>query len=128
VQPVEEAIRAAFRTPATLYTLSRGRPFVLERIDNDGVVLLLGKKRNYTPLGWDCLEGLVPFLRRFPGWVPAGGAYVMSREPNTLDEYLKGCIARQTSRWVAVVLQKAGVVRVDPGPPLRVQLTDRFRN
>jgi hypothetical protein len=128
VGPVEQAIRATFRTPVTLHTLSQGKPFVVERIDNKGIVLLLGKQRNYTPLGWDCLEGIVPFLRRRPGWVPAGGTYVMSGEPDTLDEYLKGCIARQTSRWVAVVLKQAGVVRVDPGQPLRVELIERFRN
>lgn len=46
MQPVEEAIRATFRTPVTLHTLSQGKPFVLERIDNDGIVLLLGKQRN----------------------------------------------------------------------------------
>ncbi len=74
-----------------------------------------------------CLEGIVPFLRRHPGWVPAGGTYVVAGERGTLDEYLKDCISRQTSRWVAVVLQEAGVVRVDEGPPLRVQLTERFR-
>lgn len=127
MEPVEQAIRARFRTPATLHTLGQRKPFVLERIDHNGIVLLLGKQRNYTPLGWDCLEGIVLFLRRHPGWVPAGGAYAVSGEPGTLDEHLKDCISRQTSRWVAVVLQEAGVVRVDKGPPLRVQLTERFR-
>ena len=128
MEPVEQAIRARFRTPpATLHTLGQGKPFVLERIDHNGIVLLLGQQRNYTPLRWDCLEGIVPFLRRHPGWVPAGGTYVMDGERGTLDEYLKDCISRQTSHWVVVVLQEAGVVRVDEGPPLRVQLTGRFR-
>jgi hypothetical protein len=126
---VQQAIRARFKTtPETLKTFGLGKPFVLDRIDQSGIVLLLGKQRNYTPLRWDCLEGIVPFLRRLPGWVPAGGTYVMRGEPDTLDEYLKGCISRQTSRWVAVVLHEAGVVRVDKGPPLRVQMTDAFRN
>jgi hypothetical protein len=93
--------------------LVNGKPFVLERIDENGIVLLLGKKRNYTPLGWDCLEGLIAFLQRRPGWVPAGGTYVVGGEPDTLDEYLKGCISRQKSRWVAVVLKEAGIVHVD---------------
>jgi hypothetical protein len=123
---VEQAIRARFRTPVTLHTLGQGRPFVLERIDNNGIVLLLGKQRNYTPLSWDCIEGIVPFLRRHPGWVLAGGTYVVDGELGTLDEYLKGCISRQTSRWVAVVLKEAGVVRVDNGPPLRVELVETF--
>jgi hypothetical protein len=126
VDSVERAIRATFKPPATLHTLGRGKPFVLDRLDHKGIVLLLGEGRNYTPLSWDCLEGIVPFLRRHPGWVPAGGTYVADGEPDTLDEVLKSCISRQTSRWVAVVLREAGVVRVDQGPPLRVQLTDSF--
>lgn len=125
--PVEQAIRARFRTPTSLHTLGRRKPFVLDRIDHNGIVLLLGAQRNYTPLGWDCLEGIVPFLRRHPGWVPAGGTYVVDGEPGTLDEHLKDCVSRQTSRWVVVVLQEAGVVRVDAGSPPRVQLTDRFK-
>ncbi len=125
--PVQQAIRSRFRTPDTLRTLGQGKPFVLEGIDHNGIVLLLGKQRNYTPLGRDCLEGIVPFMRRQPGWIPAGGTYVVGGEPGTLDEYLKRCISRQTSRWVAVVLKEAGVVRVDDGPPLRVQLTEGLR-
>jgi hypothetical protein len=127
VGPVERAIRDRFRTSETLHTLSQGKPFVLDRDDHKGIVLLLGRHQNYTPLAWDCLEGVVPFLRRRPGWMPAGGTYVMDGETDTLDEYLKGCISRQTSRWVAVVLKEAGVVRVDEGPPLRVELIERFR-
>ncbi len=128
-ESVEQAIRARFRakTPEELHTLGHGRPFVFERIDERGIVLLLGKQRNRTSLNWDCLEGIVPFLRRHPGWVPAGGTYVVRGEHGTLDEHLKGCISRQTSRWIAVVLKEAGIVRVDKGPPLRVQLAERFR-
>jgi hypothetical protein len=99
VRPVEQAIRAKFRTPTTLHTLGQGRPFVLERIDHNGIVLLLGTQRNCTLLQWGCLEGIVPFLRRLPGWVPAGGTFVVDGELGTLDEYLKDCISRQTSRW-----------------------------
>jgi hypothetical protein len=127
MESVEDAIRARFRsTPVTLYTYGQSKPFVLERIDRDGIVLLLGAKKNYTPLDWDCLEGIVPFLRRRPGWVSAGGTYVVGGEEDTLDEHLKDCISRQTSRWVTVVLAEAGVVRVDKGWPLRLRLADRF--
>lgn len=124
--PVEQAIGATFRTPVILYTLGQRKPFVLERIDHNGIVLLLGEGRNYTPLSWNCLEGIIPFLCRHPGWVPAGGTFVVEGEGGTLDEYLKDCISRQTSRWVAVVLEAAGVVRVDKGPPLRVRLTEQY--
>jgi hypothetical protein len=125
--PVEQAIRARFRPPVTLYTLGRRSPFVIEQIDDSGIVLLLGKGRHWTPLAWGCLENLVPYLRRASGWVRAGGTYVIEGEPGTLDEPLKKCLNRQTSRWVAVVLREAGVVDADPGPPLRVKLAERLR-
>jgi hypothetical protein len=127
MQPVERALRASFSPPTTLRTIGRGKPFILERIDGKGIVLLLGAQRNYTPLSWACLEGVVDFLRARPGWVAAGGTYVTTGEQGTLDEYLKGCITRQTSRWVAAVLEAAGVVGVDKGPPLRVQLIEDFK-
>ena len=42
MEPVEQAIRTRFRTPTTLHTLGQGKPFVLDRIDQEGIVLLLG--------------------------------------------------------------------------------------
>ena len=120
--PVEQAIRERFRTPVTLYTYGQRKPFVLESLGDRGIVLLLGSQRNYTPLTWECLEGILPFLRRRPGWVHAGGTYVVAGASDTLDEHLKDCISRQTSRWVTVVLHQAGLVDVDKGPPLRLRL------
>ncbi len=120
--PVEQAIRARFRTPETLYTYGQRKPFVLDRLDQRGIVLLLGAQRNYTPLTWECLEGIIPFLRSRRGWISAGGTYLVEGEQDTLDEHLKNCIARQTSRWVTVVLREAGLVDVDMGPPLRLRL------
>ena len=125
---VEEAIRARFRaTPTTPYTLSQHKPFVLQQIDGNGIVLLLGKQMNWTALDWNCLEGIVPFLRKRTGWVLADGTYVATGDIDTLDEHLKDCTSTQTSRWVTVVLAEAGVVRVDKGPPLRLRLADRFQ-
>ena len=123
--PVEQAIRSRFRPPETLYTVGRGRPFVIDRIDRRGMVLLLGAQRNYTPLPWNCLEGIVQFLQSHPGWIDAGGTYVVGGAQGTLDEHLKRCISRQTSRWVTVVLHEAGIVDIDDGPPLQLRLRRR---
>jgi hypothetical protein len=120
--PVEKAIRRRFTTPVTLHTYGQQRPFVLESLDDRGIVLLLGAQRNYTPMSWECLEGIIPFLRSRPGWVNAGGTYEVSGAIGTLDEHLKNCLSRQTSRWVTVVLQEASLVDVDQGPPLRLRL------
>jgi hypothetical protein len=45
VDSVEQAIRARFRAPTTLHTLGQRKPFLLERIDINGIILTLGKQR-----------------------------------------------------------------------------------
>lgn len=47
--PVETAIRSLFRLLETLYTFGRWEPFVIERVDNRGIGLILGATRT-TPL------------------------------------------------------------------------------
>lgn len=122
--PVEQAIRAALRPGDLLRTpTGRGR-FEVGPLDGHVLVLLLGEQRAWTPLRWECLEGVVDFLRG-RGWVPVGTIYDTSADPNTLDGYLKGCIKRATAGWVAVVLERAGVVDVDRGRPARVRLRGR---
>ena len=42
-----------------------------------------------------------------------------------LDGYLKRWIKRQTANYVAVVLERAGVLELDRERPAQVRLTDR---
>ena len=124
--PVQRAVRAAVAPGVVLRTPARGAPFVVERVDGDGIVLLLGAKRAWTPLDWRCIEGIADFLRG-RGWVAVGGTYDVKGKAGTLDAYLKGCINRATANWIAVVLETAGVVEIDRGRPLRVRLKPGFR-
>ena len=78
----------------------------------EGIVLLLGEKEAWTPLPWKALEE-VPELLRGRGWVRIGSFYSMDSVAGTLDAHLKQYLARATAGWVAVVLEKAGVVDVD---------------
>ena len=94
---------------------------MLDQIDGRGIVLLLAM-RWATRLSWECLEGVVPFLRERDGWVRAGGVHSLHSESGSLDEYLKRCVKRDTTNWVVGVLRDAGVVDVDPGPPLMLRL------
>ena len=54
--PVEEAIRSTYGAPTKLHTISQQAPFVLEKMARTQIVLLLGAKRNWTPLRWEWLE------------------------------------------------------------------------
>jgi hypothetical protein len=120
--PVEQAIRFHLREGQVLQTPTQGKPFKVGRIDRKGVVLLLGDKQAWTPFTWECLEGIVPFLKRHGGEVDIGGRHDVTPNWGTLDEHLKGCIARDTAGWVAVLLEEAGVVEVLRERPARVRL------
>jgi len=119
--PVERAIRGSVAPGETLVTPTGRGQFVVERMDDVGLVLLLGKGRWWTRLTWRCLEGIVPYLAR-RSWVMIGSRYDTHAYPETLDGYLKGCVKRATAGWVAVVLERAGIVDVDRSRPVRVRL------
>ena len=118
---VEQAIGRHLDDGDTLHTAARCSPFQVCRIDDEGLVLLLGSGRHRVRLSWDCLEGVVPWLA-VRGTIPVGGTHSTEGQPGTLDEYLKGCTAVNTARWVAVVLEAAGIVEVLAERPVRVRL------
>jgi hypothetical protein len=122
---IERAIRVKLSPRTSLRTFGRSKAFVLEEINEKGIVLLLGEKRAWTPFRWDCIEGVATFLKG-KGWVVGGSKYEVDGDPSTLDGYLKGCINGATANWVARVLYEAGVIHVDQGPPLRVRLKPGF--
>ncbi len=122
--PVQAAIRAHVRAGARLPTPTGRAVFVVHELNPTGIVLLLGPKRAWTPLSWECLEGIPEFLRGHT-WVRVGANRDVHGNPGTLDEYLKGCMKRQTADYVAVVLERAGIVELDRDLPARVRLSKR---
>jgi hypothetical protein len=126
-QTVESAIRESIGPGQVLLTPSRKKPFTIDRVDNDGIVLLLGAKEAPTRITWSCLEGAVPFIRAHGKELLIGGRYDVEGNPGTLDEWLKGCINRSTAGWVAVVLETAGIVEIVGTQPQSVRLTAAWR-
>jgi len=124
--PVERAVRKAISSGDKLHTPAQGAEFEVAKVGGNGLVLLLGKKQAWTPLSWECLEGIPGFLRR-KGWVDIGSKFDTSADPMTLDGYLKTCIKRATAGWVAVVLEQSGVIEIDRGRPARVRLRSAFK-
>jgi hypothetical protein len=95
----------------------------VDQLDAEGLSLLFGPKKTRTLLSWRCLEGVPGYLRG-RGWVRVGA----NRDVNSdygLDGYLKGWIKRQTANYVAVVLERAGIVKLDRERPAQVRLIDR---
>lgn len=120
-QSVEAAVRHAVRAGDVLPTPTGRGQFTVAELRPDGFVLLLGQKEAWTPLPWTAVE-TVPDLLRGRGWVPLGSTYEVDGTPGTLDAHLKGYLKRATAGWVAVVLERAGVVDIDRSRPARVRL------
>jgi hypothetical protein len=118
---VENAVRGSVAPGELLATpTGRGR-FKVARYTSEGLVLLLGAKEAWTPLPWQAVEGVPDFLRG-RGWVAVGSLYSTDSQPGSLDEYLKSFLKRATAGWVAVVLERAGVLVLDRSRPARVKL------
>ena len=120
--PVETAIRRTVSQGQRLSTpdIHRSAPFEVGRINHHGMALLFGRKRTLTTIPWACLEGIPLFLQG-KGWVEIRTVYDIGAKPNTLDGYLKGWVNRGTAGWVAVVLERAGIVEIDRSRPMRVR-------
>ena len=124
--PVERAVRGRVAPGTTIHAVSRGSPFIVEKFDERGVVILPGGGRARTRLSWYCLEGIPAFLKDRV-WVLVGRPSSSENDLETLDEYLITCGMGGSAYRVAAVLQAAGIVEVEHEHPLRVRLRSRVR-
>jgi hypothetical protein len=119
---VEAAIRSSVRPGEVLPTPTGTKTFIVDQLEAEGLSLLFGPKKTRTLLTWRCLEGVRGFVRG-QGWVLVGA----NRDVNGnygLDGYFKRSIKRQLANYVAVVLERAGVVELDRERPAHVRLID----
>jgi hypothetical protein len=122
--PVEAAIRAQILPGTRLPTPTGRAAFVVHELGVAELVLLLGAKQTRTTFSWACLEGISDFLRG-RGWIRVGANRDVRGDATALDGYLKRCSKRQTADYVAVVLERAGLVELDRERPGRVRLRQR---
>ena len=119
--PVEAAIRTHLAPGTELPTPTGRATFVVDEISPKELVLLFGPKKTRTAFSWPCLEGIPEFLRARQ-WVRIGANRNVQGDRDALDGYLKRFIKRQTADYVAVVLERAGLVELDRERPARVRL------
>jgi hypothetical protein len=124
--PVQAAVRSSVRPGEVLPTPTGTTTFGVGQLRAEGLSLLFGPSQTRTWFSWYCLEGIPAYLDG-QEWIPIGA----NRDVNGnygLDGYLKRCIKRQTANYVAIVLERAGVVELDRERPARVRLTDSWRS
>jgi hypothetical protein len=120
---VESAIRSAFEAGEVLTTLTGKATFEVGELAPEGLWLLFGPKKTRTLLNWQSLEGIPDFLQD-RGWTVVAANRVVGNDYG-LDGYLKQWVKRQTANYVAVVLERAGIVELDRERPARVRLARR---
>ncbi|HEX4214607.1 MAG TPA: hypothetical protein VIA06_14920 [Candidatus Dormibacteraeota bacterium] len=116
----EGVIRRRVAPGSTLCTLTRRRPFVIEGIDAQGVVLLLGERRTRTVIPWAVLQDLMVWLAT-QDWVEVGGRFTVRSEGETVDALLKHEIPRTVANYVAALLVRTDLAETDHGRPLRIR-------
>jgi hypothetical protein len=121
---VEDAIRSSIQPGEVLPTPTGTATFVVDQLDTDGLSLLFGPKKTRTTVSWRCLEGIPAYLRG-RGWVAVGANRDLDNDRG-LDGYLKRWIKRQTANYVAVVLERAGVLDLDRQRPARIRLSNQW--
>lgn len=124
VGPVQRAIRAAVRAGDQLATPIHQRPFWVGKISSEGIQLELGEQRTPTTFPWECLEGILPFLAGSGEVRINGSGKDTSIVQGTLDGYLKQHVNRLTAGWVAVLLEKSGLIRIHRERPASVRLIE----
>jgi hypothetical protein len=125
VGPVERAVRASVAAGLVLRTPGQNKPFTVDGVDGRGVVLLLGVGEWETRLPWEALEG-VPAIFRGKGWMRTTGSFYPNPDTTTLDGHLKQYVSRETANWVAVLLERAGVLELDRSRPVKARLSPPF--
>jgi hypothetical protein len=122
--PVEKAIRTGVAAGMVLGTVPNGAPFKIGEMDDQHFRFFIGAEQTLTTFKWQCLEDVVPFLKRSAvAWVRIGSVRSVSSTPGTLDHFLKNCGPnRMTSNYVAAVLERAGVVEARTQRPAAVRL------
>lgn len=123
--PVERAVRDHVAPGTVMYTPGQGKPFVVDNVDGRGVVLLLGAGRWETRLPSEALEG-IPHLFHSRGWLRTTGSFYTNPDTSTLDGHLKQYVSRETANWVAVMLERAGVLELDRRRPVQARLSPEF--
>jgi hypothetical protein len=122
---VKSAVRAKVQPGQRLTTPTGRGQFTVAEFSPTGLVLLLGATQSRTPVPWKALEE-IPDLLRGRGWVTIGTSYSTASSVGTLDAHLKGYLKTATAGWVAVLLERAGVLAIDRSPPARVKLEPKW--
>lgn len=124
--PAETAIRERFTVlPETLFTIGQGKPFELEQLETEGILMRFGTSPTPRRVQWQAIEEVRELLLAATDCVPAAGTHQSTGTPGTVDGVLKLRSTTDTANYVVVVLREARIVDICAPRPLTVRLAGR---
>ncbi len=114
------AIRGTIHSGDQLKTPTGRGTFEIAEITNDAVVLLFGNQRTPTPLSWSLLDAALEDIAG-RGWVPIGASHSVHSALGSFEALLKPAVNRSCANYVAVLLERVGLLEIDRHLPARVR-------
>ena len=120
---VVQIVADAIPTDTEIETPSHHAKFKVRHYGISYVALEIGKGRAIK-IPIRCFEGSLDYLRG-KGWIKIGAHHGSSNE-QTFDSYVKNFTSGiSAASYVAPMLEKAGIVEIEKGPPARIRLMEK---
>jgi len=115
-------ITSSVRDGVRYKTPSGSASFEIFHIDTNKVVIKIGKKGTQVTIPTQCFEDAPNYLRG-KGWVKMYGDQGR-RQEDTFDDFVKQYVSRhKAASYIAAILEKSGIVKIDSQPPRALKLT-----
>ena len=115
------AVKGAVQVGERLRTPTGRGVFAIGEITNTHVTVLLGEQRTPTLVPWVVLDDA---LRQMSGrgWLLIGAIHTSDSPQGSFEELLKPALRRSTANYIAVLLERAGLLEIDRARPARVRV------
>ena len=121
---VADAVAKVLHSGDRLPTPTGRGVFEIGEITDGEIILLLGERRTRTRVPWSVLDHALSDMSG-NGWMLIGAIHTSESPQRSLEAILKPALHRSTANYVAVLLERAGLVEIDRARPawLRVAPT-----
>jgi hypothetical protein len=121
---VANMIANVIPAPSSLKTPSKDALFLVRHFGAVNVTLEVGENGREFKIPNRCFEGAINYLQD-KGWIKIG-ALQDSSDEKTFDSYVKNFTSgTSAASYVAPMLEKAGFVEIEKGPPARIRLIEK---
>ena len=124
MEVMDRILKVSSLSPVSVLNTPSGRSiFEIQERTQSGVRVIVGKQKKWRiHIPAECWEGIPNFLRG-RSWVLIGAVHEGNPKPGSLDSYVQRFThGTSAASYVAPILEKAGIVKIDRGRPNKVLL------